>query len=454
MDGRFAEWFASHKQAIYDDLFTFLRFPSISTDPAHKEDMVACADWLKRYVEAFGFRAELWETSGHPVLYGERVEGDDKPTLLFYLHYDVQPAVPLDEWDSPPFEPVVKEGKVVARGAVDNKGQCFYSLVALRVFHALAVKAGVNCKLCIEGEEEIGSTGLSAILEEKKERLRADYFLVVDFDMHSENQPGITLGMRGMQPLNVYCRNSVADLHSGAFGGVAVNPAFALLRAVGKLRDDDGKVTVPGFYDGVRHFGPDEMGRFDLDRDFREMAKPLSIRALGGEKGYTLLESNWIRPSLEVNGMIAGYTGTGFKTIIPAKAEVKLSVRLVPDQDPDEVVRQLSGFLRAEIPEEMEVRFEAPRGSEGLVTSPGSPFAEVVAQAFEDVFHVPCKRMLCGATVPVIPAMARYSGAQLVMTGTALPEDGMHAPNESFGLGRFEKGFLSIVRVVEILGGK
>jgi len=454
MMNQFKQWFADHRETIHDDFFTFLGFSSISTDPAYKKDMLSCADWLMKYLEAFGFKAELWETSGHPTIYGENLNaGADRPTLLFYLHYDVQPVTPLDEWESEPFKPVIKEGKVVARGAVDNKGQCFYTLTALKAFHMLSEKLNVNVKLCIEGEEEIGSEGLEGILEKKKERLKADYFLVVDFDMLGENEPAITLGMRGITTINVFCQNSTVDLHSGSFGGIVMNPARALTQAVSAIWDEGGKVAIPGFYDQVKTFRKEELEAFAWDVNPKGHTESFKVGAFGGEKGYTLLESNWIRPSIEINGMCSGYTGEGFKTIIPAKAMVKLSCRLVPDQDPNEVLSLISDFLKKKIPEGIDIKLELGHGSRGLMTSPHSKLAKLTAQAFEDVFQTSCKRVLCGATIPIVPALAKVCGAELVMTGVGLPEDGMHAPNESFGLDRFEKGFLSIVRILEILSG-
>lgn len=451
---QFRQWFANHQDAIYADFFTFLGFPSISTDPAYKQDMLACIKWLKSHLESFEFKTEIWDTSGHPTLYGENTKaGLHCPTLLFYLHYDVQPVVPLNEWQSEPFNPTVKDGKVIARGALDNKGQCFYTLTALKAFHDLSKKLGVNVKLCIEGEEEIGSKGLEEILEEKKEQLQADYFLVVDFDMLGENKPAITLGMRGIATINVFCQNATVDLHSGTFGGLVMNPARALVQAVNSLWDETGKVAIPGFYDKVREFQEKELNSFAWDIDPKEHAKPFDVGAFGGEKDCTLLASNWIRPSLEINGISSGYTGEGFKTIIPAKAMVKLSCRLVPDQDPNEILQLISDFLKKKIPSGIAVKLDLGHGSVGLMTSPHSRFAEITAQAFEDVFGTPCRRILCGATIPIVPAIAKMSKAELVMTGVGLAEDGMHAPNESFSLSRFKKGFLSIVRTLEILSG-
>lgn len=450
---QFKSWFLENKKVVYDDLFTFLSFPSISTDPAYKGQVNACAVWLKQHLEAINFKTELWQTPGHPTLYGEQMKaGQGRPTLLFYLHYDVQPADPLDQWKSPPFKPVIRGGKVFARGAIDNKGQCFYTLTALRAFHALSKKLDVNVKLCIEGEEEVGSSGLNAILQEKKSQLKSDYLLVVDLDMLGENTPSVTLGIRGMAALNLVCQNSTVDLHSGKFGGIVMNPAKALAHALSALWDEEGRVAVPHFYDKVKTFDKGALKLFDWEVEPKEWTRSFSVGSFEKEKGYSLLESNWIRPSVEINGLLSGYTDSGVKTIIPSKAMAKLSCRLVPDQDHKEVIMLISDFLKEKIPKGMDLKLESFHGSDGWIASQDASFSQIVSQAFEDVFQKPCKRVLCGATIPIAPALAKTSGAQLVLTGVALPEDNMHAPNESFALDRFEKGFLSIVRILETLG--
>ncbi len=449
------QWFSTEKRFIYEDLFTFLRFPSVSVDPLHKEALLDCVHWLKQYLHTCGFDTELWETSGHPTLYAEHLQsGSECPTLLFYCHYDVQPPSPLDQWRSPPFQPTVREGKVFARGAVDNKGQCFYVLTALKAFYALAKKHRLNVKLCIEGEEETGSVGLRSILESKQDKLEADYLLVVDLDMPKANQPAITLGMRGISSIDITCQNGTVDLHSGKFGGVVVNPAKALIQALSALWDEKGKVTVPHFYEEVQTYSEQELRDFAWNIDPKTWAHSFGVGAFGGEEGYSLLESNWLRPSLEINGLYSGYTEAGIKTIVPSKAIAKLSCRLVPDQDPEKIGGLIADFLKKKIPTGIEVKCTLFEGSKGWMASPNLPFPQIVARAFEEVFDTPCTRTLCGMTIPIVPALAKVSQSQLVMTGVALAEDGMHAPNESFALDRFEKGFLSIARLLQILEGE
>lgn len=451
----YQDWFQSKQEKVTEDLCTFLKFPSISTDPAYQSSLRECADWLCQELKAMGFAVEVWKTSGHPVVYASYLHaGSDSPTLLFYQHYDVQPAVPLEEWKSDPFEPTIQEGKVYARGAVDNKGQCFYVLTALRAFLELSRSCQLNLKVVIEGEEEVGSLGLEGVLEEKKQELQADHVFVTDFDMLEEGQPAITLGMRGIASVNVTCRNSNADLHSGSFGGVVMNPARALVEALAACFDEKGGVAIPGFYDGVKPLSKEQQAAFYWDFDIREHTRSFDVKAFSSEEGYSLLESNWLRPTLEINGLESGYTGEGVKTIIPALAMVKLSCRLVPGQDPDHVIECITTFLKKKLPDGIEVSLEVGHGGRGYLSSPQSKVVQVVAQAYEEVFQAPCRRILCGATIPVIPELARVSGGELIMMGVGLPEDGMHSPNESFSLKRFKQGFLATTQLLEMMNGE
>ena len=447
-------WFEENRTSILDDFFTFLKFPSISTDPAHKHDMLACQKWLVSYMESCGLDVEVWETSGHPSIFGEVPSKEkDAPTLLFYGHYDVQPAVPLDEWKSPPFEPEVRDNVVYARGAIDNKGQGFYTLIGIRAFLELAKEKKVHIKVLIEGEEEVGSPGLEGIAKAKREALRADHVFVVDLDMSARGKPAVTLGIRGVANLNATVTNTSSDLHSGVFGGMVLNPARALATVLGKMWDDQGKVTIPGFYDGVKTLSEEELSILNWDTDVKARAKPLDVRVFQGEGEYSLLESNWIRPTLEINGIESGYTGDGFKTIIPSKASVKLSCRLVPGQDPEKVLKEIATFLKKNLPEGIELRLEIGHGTPGVMTSPQSDTVEGTIKAYERVYSAPCCRQLCGATIPIVPTLSRVCGGELVMMGVGLSTDNMHAPNECFGLDRFKEGFLSVTQILEIFSG-
>lgn len=446
---RFQKWFDDHRQEVLENFFTFLKFPSISTDQAYQGDVRRCAEWLIEFLGARGLETELWETSGHPTVFAQALRGGaDAPTILFYLHYDVQPVVPLEEWKSDPFEPEVREGKVYARGAIDNKGQCFYTLTAVQALLELMDDLPFNIKLCIEGEEEIGSSGLAGILEEKKEALAADHLIVVDFDMAGEDRPSVTLGLRGIATLNIECRNANADLHSGSFGGILVNPARALTEALAKCWDASGRVTIPGFYDEVKDFSEEELKPFEWGLDVKSGAKPFDAHAFQGEGKFSLQESNWIRPTLEVNGMESGYTGDGVKTIIPSKAMVKLSCRLVPNQDPDRTIKLVAEFIKKNLPDGLVVKTEMGHGARGLILPAESKVAKIASKAYEDVFGKPCIKILGGISIPIVISLMKACGGDAALIGVGLPEDGMHSPNESFSLKRFEQGFLSIARII------
>ena len=443
-------WFESNTNASLADFFAFLRFPSISTDLAYRKELFACKDWLASYMKKIGLEVEVWETGGAPVIFGSSV-GQGGPTVLFYGHYDVQPPDPLDEWNSPPFEPEMREGAIYARGAVDNKGQAFYTLLAIRAFLEKKKDKRITIKCLIEGEEEIGSSGLEKILEKKREALQADHVFIVDIEMYGEKMPAVTLGTRGITNLNVIVQNSAFDLHSGAYGGIAVNPAHVLVKTLAMLWDEKGQVAVPGFYADISPLSKEEKELFDWEGDPEKEVALLGVKVCQSQEGFSCLESNWIRPSLDVNGIKSGYIAKGFKTIIPSKAMVKLSCRLVPNQDPDHILCLLEEFFKRSLPKEMDVSFERGNGAQAFITSPKSETARLAAQAYERVYQVRCRRKLCGATIPIAPSLSKICQGEVVMMGVALGVDQIHAPNESFGFDRFKEGFLSITQLLEIL---
>lgn len=443
------KWFAEHRDQILSDYFTFLSFPSISTDPAHAREVRQTADWLSAYLNKMGLKAELWETPGHPIVFATHLEaGPDRPTLLIYHHYDVQPVDPLDLWDSQPFKPVVKNNEVFARGAADNKGQCFYSLCAIRATLELAKKLNINLKVFIEGEEESGGRGTAHIVPQKKEELQADHLLIVDLDIPAPGVAAITLGIRGILALELELKNSRMDLHSGSHGGIALNPNRALAKLIASLWDDEGKVTVPDFYKDVRKPTEEELASLDKHFDLESYQKNFGVNAFSGEKGYSLLESNWLRPTLEINGMSGGYTGEGFKTVIPSKAIAKISCRLVPDQDPKQIEKALIRCLESRTPKGMELKVVSHHGGKAFRSSPTSLIAKAAAQSFEEVFGKPCKCMLAGGSIPIVVDLAEISGAEVALMGVGLAEDAIHSPNEHFGLDRLEQGFLVMGRIL------
>ncbi|MBS0620119.1 MAG: dipeptidase [Verrucomicrobia bacterium] len=443
------KWYRAHEEEILRDFMAFLRFPSISTDPTYAPEVRKTARWLSAYMNAFGLKTTIWESSGLPAVFGEDLRaGPDKPTVLIYHHYDVQPVDPLELWESPPFDPVIRDQKVYARGAVDNKGQCFYTLTALKALYQLMGTLPVNVKVFIEGEEESGGPGTLEIIRQKKEALRADHLLIVDLDIPAPGMPAITVGMRGLVALNIECSNSSGDLHSGVHGGIALNPNRALVQMLAKLWDPSGRVAVPGFYDRVKPFPKEHRDHLDLSFDEAAYKKEFGVRAFAGEEGCSLRESNWLRPTLEINGMSGGYTGTGFKTVIPAKASAKISCRLVPDQDPEEIAKQIETYLREVAPQGIEVHVSVHHGAPAFQGKLDSSIVKTAALAYEEVLGKPCKYLLCGASVPIVVDLAEASGAEVALIGMGLATDAIHAPNEHFGLDRFEMGYLTIGRII------
>lgn len=445
--------YQKHKDKSLQEFFTFLKFPSISSEPDYAPHIQACIEWLSSYLQDSGFETEFWPTNGHPVLFASNMEaGPDKPTLLIYNHYDVQPVDPLELWESPPFEPTIRNGQVYARGAQDNKGQCFYVMQALRLLREKDGAFPLNIKLCVEGEEECGSVGLNGILSQKKDRLNADYVAIVDLGIPSLKTPAVTLGIRGILTFDIEAIGSKTDLHSGCHGGLAYNPIHALVEVLAKLHDPSGKVTVTGFYDGIIPISEEEKACLSLKFDAEKYNDMFAAKPTGGEKEYSPLERNWLRPTLEINGISGGYSGSGFKTVIPAKASAKLSCRLVPGQDPDETAERVIRYIEKLAPEGIHLKAKVHHGGGKAVRSQASSKGiQAFAQAFTEVFNSPCEFILEGASIPVVTNLALTSGGEVVLLGLALPDDYIHAPNEHFGIDRLEMGSLVIARAIELL---
>jgi acetylornithine deacetylase/succinyl-diaminopimelate desuccinylase-like protein len=435
----FSNLYHKHVNLITADYLTLLRFRSISADLAYRDEVRACSSWVADHLRSSGFEVQVWETPGNPTIYGERLTaGAGRPTLLLYGHYDVQPVDPVEEWTSPPFEPRVERGVVYARGAQDNKGQLMYVLAALR---ALADALPLNVKVCVEGEEEIGSPGLAHILPEVSHHLKAETLLVVDSGIPKPDLPSITLGVRGIAALSISLRGSKMDLHSGLFGGAAYNPNRALVEMLAQLRGPDGRVQIPGFYDSVRELLPEERQLLSLDWDMEASRTQFGVEPGGGEQGYSVGEWATMRPTVEINGLSGGYSGPGFKTVIPAVASAKISCRLVPDQDPELITQALEQFLRSHLPKGIEMKVEDHHGGLAVRTSPNSPAVKALSQAFETVFNKPCQFALMGGSIPISALLAKAAGAQPLFCGLGLPDDNIHAPNERFDMRRIEMGF-------------
>ncbi len=448
------ELFAKQKDEVFQDFFSFLRFKSIATDPNYDDEVEACADWVSSYLKGYGLSVEKWETGRAPVIFASDLRaGPEKETLLLYCHYDVQPVDPLEEWLSPPFEPTIRDGEVYARGAVDNKGQCFYTLVAIKTLLKQLGQLSVNLKIVIEGEEESGSVGLSKILEEKREALKADYLLIVDSGVYKLEEPAITLGARGITCMEVSVQEADYDLHSGMAGGMAYNPNRALAEMLSKLHHEDGSVAIPGFNDEVIEIAPREKEALCFKFDPVQFHTLFGFEPTGMETGFTPTEACSLRPTLEINGMWGGYTGPGFKTIVPATAHAKLSCRLVPDQVPERITALVRDFLISNTPKGLKTKVEIFKGSgRGFRTNPGSRIAQLMTESYTQVFQKPCKKILMGGTIPIAVELAETAKAEMLLVGLALPGDHIHAPNEHFGLDRFEQGYLTICRTLELFG--
>lgn len=442
VDNTMTQWITENKTKWLKDYLTFLSFPSVSSEALYHPQVRACAQWVKDYVENLGFHTELWETKGHPVIFASYDKaGPNQPTLLIYNHYDVQPCDPLELWQSPPFEPRIQGEEIYARGAQDNKGQCFYVLQALKLLLEKDGSLPINIKLCIEGEEEVGSGSLEDILPSKKEMLQADYLAIVDLGIPAPNQPAITLGTRGLMAMEIELQGSNMDLHSGSHGGMAFNPLHALVELLSKLRDPEGKILVPGFYDSMIAMSDADKKMLSFTFDAQDYQSQFGIDATGGEKKFSPLERNWLRPTIEINGLWGGYIGDGMKTVIPAKAHAKLTCRLVPGQDPLTSAQTILKFLEENVPKGIKIKTSIkPGGGCAVRISPRSKLTQAFASAYETVFQKPCEYILSGASIPIVPLLKETCGGDVIMMGLGLATDNIHSPNEHFGIDRIEKG--------------
>lgn len=449
--------FDSLRRELVEEYFTFLRFPSVSSEAAHRKDVRACAEWVVKFLSDSGFDVELWEGSGegheHPTIFASWMKaGPDRPTVLIYNHYDVQPVDPLELWTSPPFEPRLEGEEVFARGAEDNKGQCFYVMAAVRHLLRTTGTLPVNLKLCIEGEEETGSTVLSRLLADKRKELAADYLYVVDVGLHEPTAPAVTLGVRGIQTMTIELRGSRGDLHSGMVGGIVYNPNRALAELLASLYHPDGRVAVEGFYDDVAPISEEERRQLDFSFDTDQFRAMFGAEPNGGENAFAPIERVWIRPTLEINGMNGGYSGDGFKTVIPAVASAKLSCRLVPDQDPARMGALVEKHLRDRVPLGMELQVHIHGAGTAARTPIDAHAVQVAAAALTELFEKPCHFILSGGSIPIAAGLAESSGAELVLIGFGLPDDNIHAPNEHFGVDRVRKGFATMINILERIG--
>ncbi len=436
------------------DLNELLRVPSISNDPEHKSDMETAARWLLTRMQELGIRSEIIPTPGHSIVYGEHLQAEGAPTVLVYGHYDVQPVDPLELWDTPPFEPDEREGAIFARGSSDDKGQLLIHLLATQEILGETGALPVNLKFLLEGEEEVGSPNLKPFIESNVDRLACDAVMVSDTSFFSREVPSMLYGLRGLCYIEVLLRGPNRDLHSGEFGGAVANPVDALARMIAALHDEERRVAIPGFYDKVRALEDRERDAFaGLPYDEAEYKEELEVEALEGETDYTTLERLWARPTLELNGIWGGFSGEGAKTVLPAEAGAKISCRLVPDQDPDEVADLLEARLRELAPAGVTLEFIRHHGGNPFLAEPDNPFVEAGARAIEKAFGKAPVLVRGGGSVPVTETFQSLLGVPCVMMGVGLPDDRLHSPNEKIDLNQFHKGIEAAAWFLHEAGG-
>jgi acetylornithine deacetylase/succinyl-diaminopimelate desuccinylase-like protein len=436
-----------------NELFDLLRIPSISTDSKHKGDVKKAAEFLIVQLQNIGLdNVVLHETPRHPIITAERCPYDDKPTVLIYGHYDVQPSDPDELWKTPPFEPTVKDGRVYARGASDDKGQSFTHIKSVQAYMETGTELPVNVKFILEGEEEIGSPNLVPFIRKNKELLSCDMVLISDTSMFGEDQPSITYGLRGLAYMEILLTGPNRDLHSGLYGGAVENPANVLCEVIAKLKNEDGKIQIPGFYDDVEELTPDIREAYkQLPFDEEEYKRNLNLKALHGEKGFSTLERASARPSLDVNGLWSGYQGEGAKTVLPAKAGAKVSMRLVPDQHPDKIAALFSEYVRSIAPDTVSVEVVEHHGGHPVVIDLDFYGLKAAAKAFEDIYQKEVLFSREGGSIPIVADFKNVLGVNSILMGFGISKDALHSPNESFSLKDFHRGIKTSARFFELL---
>lgn len=430
-----------NKERYLNELTDLLRIPSISADSKYKESVFKAADFVKQKLDEAGVdHSEICPTAGFPIVYAEKLAGKALPTILIYGHYDVQPADPLELWNSPPFEPVVKNEKIYARGSADDKGQFFIHVKAFEILNKLGTFP-CNVKFMIEGEEEIGSDNLEKFVTSNREKLAADVVLISDTSMLSLEHPSITTGLKGLSYLQVEVTGANRDLHSGTYGGAVANPINILCKMIASMKDENNRITIPGFYDKVIDLTSEEraaIARAPFDEN--KYMEELEIDALEGEKGYTTLERTGIRPTLDVNGIWGGYIGEGAKTVLPSKAYAKISMRLVPNQTSSEITKLFVDHFKRIAPKSVKVKVTPFHGGEPAVTPINSLAFKAAEKAFETCWGKTPIPTRDGGSIPIVALFERELGINAILMGFGLDSDAIHSPNESFGINNFLKG--------------
>ncbi len=444
----------SNRDRYVDELKTFLAIPSISALPQHRGDVRRCSEWTAEELRRIGLQnVRLIETPGYPVVYGDWLGAPGAPTILFYGHYDVQPVDPLDLWESPPFEAAVREGEIYARGAADDKGQIFMHFKAVEAIMKQMGRLPVNIKFILEGEEEVGSAHLDEFVRDHKDQLAADVVVISDSPMFDRGVPSICYGLRGLVYFQIDLRGTKTDLHSGSFGGAVANPAFVLAQLLAQMKDRGGRVKIPGFYDAVQPLTEEERAEFKrLPFHEKRYRQDLGAPKLFGERDYTTLERVWARPTFEVNGLLSGFTAEGAKTVIPAVAMAKVSMRLVPDQDPDQVASLFEAYLKKVTPKTVELKITRMHGGKPWMTAFDNRFVQAAGRAIERGFGQRPVFNREGGSIPVVSTFQEVLGLPSVLFGVGLPDENAHAPNEKLDLGNFHNGILASTFLYEEIG--
>jgi len=434
-----------NRDRYVDELKDYLAIPSISALPQHEADVRRAAEWTAEALRRAGMQGvRVIETAGHPVVYGEWLGAPGKPTILYYGHYDVQPVDPVNLWTTPPFEATVRDGEIYARGAADDKGQVFMHIKAIEAFTKKSGGLPVNMKVLIEGEEEVGSVHLDAFIQSHKQELAADVVVISDSPMFDRGIPSICYGLRGLVYFQLDIRGTKSDLHSGSFGGAVANPAFVLAQVLSQMKDRGGRIKIPGFYDAVRPLSDEERAEWKrLPFNETKYRKDLGAPRLFGESGYTTLERVWARPTFEVNGLLSGFTGDGAKTVLPAVSMAKVSMRLVPDQDPNTIADLFERYVKKVCPATVQLTVTRMHGGKPWMTEFDNKYVRAAGRAIELGFG---KRPVFnreGGSIPVVSTFQEQLGVPSVLFGVGLPDENAHAPDEKLDLGNFHNGIIA-----------
>ena len=455
MSGAISAFVGAHRQRFLKELEDFLRIPSVSTLPEHGGDIEAAARFVAGSFHQAGLEnIEIIPTGKHPLVYSDWLHAPGKPTVLCYGHYDVQPPDPLEDWVSPPFEPAIRDGNLYARGASDDKGQMHAHIKAVEALRAASGALPVNLKFLIEGEEEIGGGSISQYVQQNPKKLEADVALVSDTALYAEGIPTLCIGLRGLIYLEIEARGPARDLHSGLYGGAAPNPVFGLAELLAAAKNRQGVIQIPGVYEDVEPPAPAEKASWEsLPFDEREfLRKEVGATRLVGEPGFPVLERIWARPTFEVHGIGGGFTGAGAKTVIPAKATAKVSMRMVPKQDPQKIIASFREFVRANTPAGVQTEVRVLAASPAVLVNPEHPAVRVAACVFSEVFGRPTVFIRSGGSIPIVGEFARRLGIPTVLMGFGLPDDGLHSPNEKLCLENYYKAIETVARFLEQYG--